>query len=308
MVAGLIEAMRRFRRFASSQKQFLAGLRDRLARREGPNRGGGDWSVGLMTTGGTMAKSTGARHAATPQTGVDELSADALEVSFGGLAAILGVNLTVRRGEIFGLIGPNGAGKTTLVNCLTGFQKPTSGRIRLDRTDVTEWRPERLRKAGVARSFQAGRLFRDMTVLDNVEVTAVGLGLARRQAAAAAMEMLIWIGLADKADTIAGSLTYTDERRVGIARALMLSPTFVLLDEPAAGMSDSECDELMRLIAEIPGSFGCGVLLIEHNMRVIMGISERIHVLDGGRSIAEGNPREIRGNEAVIAAYLGNYA
>jgi branched-chain amino acid transport system ATP-binding protein len=261
-----------------------------------------------MTTGGTMAKSTGARHAATPQTGVDELSADALEVSFGGLAAILGVNLTVRRGEIFGLIGPNGAGKTTLVNCLTGFQKPTSGRIRLDRIDVTGWRPERLRKAGVARSFQAGRLFRDMTVLDNVEVTAVGLGLARRQAAAAAMEMLIWIGLADKADTIAGSLTYTDERRVGIARALMLSPTFVLLDEPAAGMSDSECDELMRLIAEIPGSFGCGVLLIEHNMRVIMGISERIHVLDGGRSIAEGNPREIRGNEAVIAAYLGNYA
>jgi branched-chain amino acid transport system ATP-binding protein len=250
---------------------------------------------------GAIEKTAGARNVAGPH----ELSCDAVEVRFGGLAAISGVSLSVRRGEIFGLIGPNGAGKTTLVNCLTGFQKPTSGAIRLDRTDVTGWRPERLRKAGVARSFQAGRLFRDMTVLDNVEVTAVGMGLGRRQAAAAAMEMLLWIGLADKAETIAGSLAYTDERRVGVARALMLSPAFVLLDEPAAGMSDSECDELMRLIAEIPRSFDCGVLLIEHNMRVIMGISERIHVLDGGRSIAEGTPREIRGDEAVIAAYLG---
>jgi branched-chain amino acid transport system ATP-binding protein len=265
--------------------------------------------VRFVTADGTTARSASARHAARTSSGrANQLSADALEVRFGGLAAISDVTLSVRRGEIFGLIGPNGAGKTTLVNCLTGFQRPTLGRIRLDGADVTGWRPERLRKAGVARSFQAGRLFRDMTVLDNVEVTAVGLGLSRGQAAAAAMEMLVWIGLADKADAIAGSLAYTDERRVGIARALMLSPAFVLLDEPAAGMSDSECDELMRLIAEIPRSFDCGVLLIEHNMRVIMGISERIRVLDGGRSIAEGTPREIRGNEAVIAAYLGNYA
>ena len=254
-----------------------------------------------MAGDGAIEKTAGARNVAGPH----ELSCDAVEVRFGGLAAISGVSLSVRRGEIFGPIGPNGAGKTTLVNCLTGFQKPTSGAIRLDRIDATGWRPERLRKAGVARSFQAGRLFRDMTVLDNVEVTAVGMGLGCRQAAAAAMEMLLWIGLADKAETIAGSLAYTDERRVGVARALMLSPAFVLLDEPAAGMSDSECDELMRLIAEIPRSFDCGVLLIEHNMRVIMGISERIHVLDGGRSIAEGTPREIRGDEAVIAAYLG---
>jgi len=256
-------------------------------------------------TTGAVSKSTGARNV-TARSGLpSELSADAVEVRFGGLAAMSGVSLSVRRGEVFGLIGPNGAGKTTLVNCLTGFQRPTAGCIRLDRTDVTGWRPERLRKAGVARSFQAGRLFRDMTVLDNVEVTAVGMGLGRRQAAAVAMEMLVWIGLADKAETIAGSLAYTDERRVGLARALVLSPAFVLLDEPAAGMSDSECDELMRLIGEIPRSFKCGVLLIEHNMRVIMGISERIHVLDGGRSIAEGTPREIRGNKAVIAAYLG---
>jgi branched-chain amino acid transport system ATP-binding protein len=237
-----------------------------------------------------------------------ELSADNLEVNFGGLAAISGVSLTVRRREIFGLIGPNGAGKTTLVNCLTGFQMPTSGRVRLAHVDVTGWQPEHRRRAGVARSFQGARLFRDMTVRDNVEVTALGLGLPRRQATAAAMEILDWLGLAHAATTFAGSLPYTDQRRVGIARALVMSPAFVLLDEPAAGMSDSECDELMRLVAEFPKTFSCGVLLIEHNMRVIMGISERIHVLDGGRSVAEGTPREIRGNPAVIAAYLGSSA
>jgi branched-chain amino acid transport system ATP-binding protein len=235
-----------------------------------------------------------------------DLAADNLEVNFGGLAAISGVSLRLRRQEIFGLIGPNGAGKTTLVNCLTGFQMPTSGRVRLAHVDVTGWRPERLRRAGVARSFQAGRLFRDMTVRDNVEVTALGLGLPRRKATAAAMEVLGWLGLAHKAQTIAGSLPYTDQRRVGIARALVMSPAFVLLDEPAAGMSDGECDELMRLVAEFPNTFSCGVLLIEHNMRVIMGISQRIHVLDGGRSVAEGTPKEIQSNAAVIAAYLGS--
>jgi branched-chain amino acid transport system ATP-binding protein len=237
-----------------------------------------------------------------------ELAADDIEVRFGGVTAIANVSLTVERHEIFGLIGPNGAGKTTLVNCLTGFQAPTSGRVLLARVDVTGWPPERLRKVGVARTFQAGRLFREMSVLDNVEVAAVGMGLSRRQAAKVAMDMLGWVGIADKADTIAGALPYTDERRVGIARALVLSPAFVLLDEPAAGMSDAECDDLMRLVAEVPKTFTCGVLLIEHNMRVIMGVSQRIHVLDGGRTIAEGTPAEIRSNEAVIAAYLGGYA
>jgi branched-chain amino acid transport system ATP-binding protein len=256
----------------------------------------------------SSTKFFGAKRETGAATRATTISAESLEVTFGGLVAISGVSLTVRRGEVFGLIGPNGAGKTTLVNCLTGFQKPTAGRIRLDDADVTGWPPKRMRRAGVARSFQAGRLFRDMTVLDNVEVTGVGLGQSRRHAAAAAMELLAWIGVADKAGVIARSLAYTDERRVGIARALMLSPAFLLLDEPAAGMSDSECDELMRLVSAIPKAFSCGVLLIEHNMRVIMGISERIHVLDGGRTIAEGAPAEIRRDAAVIAAYLGNYA
>jgi branched-chain amino acid transport system ATP-binding protein len=144
-----------------------------------------------------------------------------------------------------------------------------------------------------------------MTVLENVEATAVGLGLGRRVAAERAMAMLEWIGLAAQASRIAGTLAYTDERRVGIARALILSPAFLLLDEPAAGMSDGECEDLVEWVATIPQRFDCGVLLIEHNMRVIMDVCARIHVLDGGRSLAEGSPREIQENPAVMAAYLG---
>jgi branched-chain amino acid transport system ATP-binding protein len=237
-----------------------------------------------------------------------ELAVGELEVRFGGLLAISNVNLVLHRREVLGLIGPNGAGKTTLVNCLTGFQVPTAGKVMLAHANITGWRPEKVRKAGIARSFQAGRLFSEMTVLENVEVAAVGMGLSRRHAAAAAMEMLAWVSLTDKADKIAGSLPYTDERRAGIARALVTKPAFVLLDEPAAGMSDHECDELMRLVSLIPATFNCGALLIEHNMRVIMGVSHRIHVLDGGRTIAEGTPTEIQRNDAVIKAYLGSYA
>ncbi len=163
----------------------------------------------------------------------------------------------------------------------------------------------RFRERGVARTFQAGRLFKEMSVLENVEVAAVGLGLGRRAAAAHARELLAWVGIAGAAALPAGALAYTDQRRLSIARAMALSPAFVLLDEPAAGMSDAECEDLMVLVAAIPSSFTCGVLLIEHNMRVVMGISHRVHVLDGGRTLAEGTPAAIQRDEAVMAAYLG---
>ena len=234
-----------------------------------------------------------------------ELSAERLAVHFQGLAAISDVSLTVRRHEVFGLIGPNGAGKTTLVNCLTGFQRPSGGRVVLGGADATGWPAAAFRERGVARTFQAGRLFKDMSVIENVEVTAVGLGLSLETRARARGAMLAWIGLGGKESSKAGALPYTDQRRLGIARGLVLSPAFILLDEPAAGMSDAECEHLMELVASIPSTFACGVLLIEHNMRVVMGISQRIHVLHGGCSLAEGTPVEIQRDPAVMSAYLG---
>jgi branched-chain amino acid transport system ATP-binding protein len=234
-----------------------------------------------------------------------QLAVEDLSVRFEGLAALSHVNLAVKRHEVFGLIGPNGAGKTTLVNCLTGFQRPSLGRVLLNGQDTSNWQPDYFRRAGVARTFQAGRLFKDMTVLDNVEVTAVSLGFSRGAARPLALKILDWIELAEKAHLLASALAYTDQRRTSIARALVVTPAFLLLDEPAAGMSDSECEHLMALIRSIPQTFGCGVLLIEHNMRVVMGISDRIHVLDGGRTIAEDTPDNIQRHEGVLAAYLG---
>ena len=233
------------------------------------------------------------------------LSAEALSVSFDGLRAISDVSLAFSKGEILGLIGPNGAGKTTFVNCLTGFQTPTDGKARLGNKETTRWSATDFRKAGVARTFQSGRLFREMSVLENVEVTGVALGLSRRAAQREAMELLGWMGIGKCAHQVAGTLPYTDERRVGIARALLRSPDFLLLDEPAAGMSDHECAELAALVRKIRTELECGVLLIEHNMAVVMEICDRVHVLDGGRTLAQGSPTEVRKDPAVISAYLG---
>ena len=238
----------------------------------------------------------------------DGLTLQAIDVTvrFGGLTAVDTVNETLHRHEILGLIGPNGAGKTTFVNALTGFQEPTSGQVKLGDRVISGLTPHWIRRHGVARSFQAGRLFRDLPVSENVEVAAVSMGLSRRSAHRHAMELIEWIGLKDKARQPAGILPYTDERRVGIARALAMQPAFVLLDEPAAGMSDLECDEIMHLVKEIPTRFGCGVLLIEHNMRVIMGVCARIHVLDSGKTLSRGSPAEVQKDPAVIHAYLGH--
>jgi branched-chain amino acid transport system ATP-binding protein len=249
----------------------------------------------MMTagSGGLGAKSVG------------KLAVRNLSVHFDGLWALEDVDLSVRQGEIVGLIGPNGAGKTTLINTLTGFQLPSAGSVQLGDADITRWPPHRIRRAGIARTFQSGRLFRELLVSENVEATAASFGLNRRRAHDHAMDILEWIGLGAKSDAYADTLSYTDERRVSIARALIMNPAFVLLDEPAAGMSDLECDHLMAIIAQIPMRFGTGVLLIEHNMRVVMGICSRVHVLDGGRTIAHGTPYEVQVNPAVITAYLG---
>ena len=236
----------------------------------------------------------------------ERLEAHDVSVNFEGLAAVDEVTVSMGRHEIFGLIGPNGAGKTTLVNVLTGFQKPTQGRVVLAGVDVTGMPPHRIGRRGLARTFQAVRLYPDMPVIENLEAAAVGTGLGRREASRRARAILEWMNFSDKAYDHADTLPYGDERRVGIGRALAMAPHFVLLDEPAAGMSDSECDDLMALISRIPQDFGCGVLLIEHNMRVIMGVCDRIHVIDSGRTIGEGTPQEIQANPAVIRAYLGS--
>lgn len=252
-----------------------------------------------------MSDSGKSRAQSATAIGASELVAENLTVRFQGLFAISDVTVKVKKGEILGLIGPNGAGKTTLVNCLTGFQKPTEGRILLDGRPTNGWSPPQFRQHGVARTFQAGRLFGDMSVLENVQTAGIALGMGKREGRIAALELLDWIGIADKDDLPASSLAYTDQRRLGIARAMMPSPDFILMDEPAAGMSDAETEALMDLVIKVPARFSCGVLLIEHNMHLVMNACSRIHVLDGGKSLAEGQPEDIKRHEAVIGAYLG---
>lgn len=235
----------------------------------------------------------------------DELRSAGIHVHFEGVKAVDGLDLTLRRGELLGLIGPNGAGKTTLVNALTGYERPTAGQVFLGDLDVTGWVPHKLGPMGMARTFQAVRLFDELTALENVEMGALGVGMRRKMARQQAWELLDRMGIADKAHQLASSLPYGDERKLGFLRALSTRPVFLLLDEPAAGLNEVESDELMLAIGSIRDDFGCGILVIEHDMRLIMGLCERIQVLDYGKTISEGSPSEVQADEAVIAAYLG---
>jgi branched-chain amino acid transport system ATP-binding protein len=238
----------------------------------------------------------------------DQLLGREIIVRFEGLTALDQLDVELAPAEILGLIGPNGAGKTTLVNVLTGFQRPTAGSIRIGRRDMTGRAPRYFAQAGIGRTFQNVRLFKDMTVLENLEVAAVAKGANRRAAAAEAAELLSWIGLARRSAVTADSLSYGEERMVGIVRSLMGRPRYLLLDEPAAGLNENEARELVHIIAEVPKRFGCGVMLIEHNMQVVMGVCQRIHVIGNGVTLANGTPREIQMNRTVIEAYLGTRA
>ncbi len=236
------------------------------------------------------------------------LQIEAIGMNFSGLRALDDVSLSLKPGEILGLIGPNGSGKTTTVNIITGFLKPSSGRVLVDGKDVTGLPNHKIAKAGIRRTFQTIRLFKALTVFENVEVAGISAGLSRREAKQRATDILDRLKLSYLALQTADTLPYGEERRVEIARALIAKPKYLLLDEPAAGMNESETDALLKSLPSIVKDYGCGLLIIDHDMRLIMRLCQRLHVLNYGRTIAEGSPDEIRNHPEVIKAYLGSEA
>ncbi|MBA2474733.1 MAG: ABC transporter ATP-binding protein [Actinobacteria bacterium] len=228
--------------------------------------------------------------------------------SFAGVRALRGVSLELHRHEVVGLIGPNGAGKSTLVNVLSGFDLPDAGTVELEGREITSWSPHRRGRHGLARTFQHSHAFRSLSVRENVEIAALGVGAGAREARRRAGELLDLLGLSAHEHATAGALSHGDERRLGVARALATRPAFVLMDEPAAGLPESEVPGFEAVVRSVRDEHGAGVLLIDHNMALIMAVCDRIHVLDQGQSLAEGTPGEIRENLDVASAYLGESA
>ena len=234
------------------------------------------------------------------------LRAEGISVAFGGLRVLRGVDLTLRRGQALGLIGPNGAGKTTLVNVLSGFLAPDAGTVRLDGADVGGRSPARLARAGLGRTFQAALPFPHLSGLESVAVGALGVGVGRREAVAVAADVLARLGMHEQAALPAGSLPPASQRLLGVARALAAGPRYLLLDEPAAGLSEAEAEELVAILWGVLEDFGCGILLIEHEMSVVMGLCPRVQVIDDGVTLRIGSPAEIQADPAVVEAYLGS--
>lgn len=228
--------------------------------------------------------------------------------SFAGLRAVDEVSFSLFRREILGLIGPNGSGKTTLINLVTGLLQKTDGTVLIDGVDVSAYPAHKVTQAGLSRTYQTIRLFKELTCRENVEVGAVGIGMSRRKAGQLADELLEEVGLAEESLKLAKGLTFGNQRRLEIARALASRPKYLLLDEPAAGLNEDETDALLAFLRPIPEAKDIGILIVDHDMRLMMNLCDRLHVLNYGKTIAQGTPDEVRMNPQVIEAYLGTSA
>lgn len=225
---------------------------------------------------------------------------------FGGLTALAGVDLDLGEGEILGLIGPNGSGKTTLVNCVSGVHGVTAGSVFFDGKNVTGWSRVRRARSGLARTFQNLRLFRELTVLENVAVAQSAAGARKKgEAAGTPGDLVARLGLEDRARTVVSRLPSGMQRRVDIARALAMRPRVLLVDEPAAGLNDAETAELRELLKEVRDQFKCSILLIDHDMSLVLRVADRVQVLDEGKSIFTGRPDQAFKQPRVVEAYLG---